>query len=76
MVVVASRVGADAAQLCLGEVPALGAEPNALLHVLDRARKRQRSSFGRERRKGESLRRPLPDSGELRELRHEVVDGR
>ena len=68
---------ADAAQLGLGEVAALGAEPHAFLDVLDRARERQRFVLRpREEMEGEPLRRPLPDSGQLRELCDEVVDGR
>ena len=75
--VVATRVGADAAQLRLGEVAALGAEPHSFLHVLDRGRERQGLVLRpREEMEGEPLRSSLPDSGQLRELGDEVVDGR
>ena len=40
--VVAPRVEADRAELLLGEVAALAAEADALLHVLDRVGERQR----------------------------------
>ena len=39
---VAARVEADRAQLVLGEVAALAAEADALLHLLDRPGERQR----------------------------------
>ena len=75
--VVASRVRADAAQLRLREVPHSAQRPNAFLHVLDRARERERLVLrSRKEMEGEPLRRPLPDSGQLRELRDEIVHGR
>jgi recombination protein RecR len=38
----APRIRADPAQLVLRQVPALGAETDALLYVLDRSRERER----------------------------------
>ena len=74
---VAPRVRADAAELLLGEVPALAAEADARLHVLDRARQLERLLGSRgEDVKRQPLSRPPPDAGELRELRDEVLDGR
>ena len=61
--VVAARVEADRAGLLLGQVPALAAEADALLHLGERRRERERLL----RRplqdvEREPLRRPLPDS--------------
>jgi hypothetical protein len=75
--VVAACVGADRAQLVLGQVAALGAEADALLHVLDRLRERERLvPRPREEVEREPLRRALADAGQLRELGDEVVHGR
>src|SRR4029077_21136055 len=73
---VAARVEADRAELLLGEVAALVAEADALLHVGEGGREGERLVLvrlqGVER---EPLRRALPDAREARQLRDEVVDG-
>src|SRR5581483_5394626 len=74
---VAPRVEADRADLVLRQVPALAAEADARLHLLDRLR--QRECLVRRRTQEverEALRRPCPDAGQTRQLRDEVVDRR
>ena len=73
---VAPRVGADHAELLLGQVAAVAAEVHALLHLADRLGERERLL----RRHGEQVeRQPLrgarADPGQARQLRDEVVDG-
>src|SRR6185312_15130957 len=54
----------------------LAAEADALLHLLERRRERERLIRGPlEHVEREPLRRPLPDPGQPRELRDEVLDG-
>ena len=73
---VAPRVEADRAQLVLGEVAALAAEADALLHLLDRAGERERLLLLRlEEMEGEPLRRAAADARQARQLRDEVLDG-
>src|SRR5207244_2821755 len=61
--VVAASVDADAAELLLGEVPALAAEADALLDLVDRARERRRLVLrDLEEVEGEPLRRRRADS--------------
>ena len=61
---VAACVGADRAELLLGEVAALAAEADALLHLLDRARERERLLLrGREEVEREPLRGARADPG-------------
>ena len=73
--VVAARVEADRAGLLLGQVPALAAEADALLHLGERRGERERL-LGRPLQdvEREPLRRPLPDPGQPRQLRDEVLD--
>jgi hypothetical protein len=60
---VAPPVRADRAELLLGQVAALAAEPNELLHVLDRRGERERLLLRRrEQVEREPLRRPLADA--------------
>src|SRR5207245_9243903 len=74
---VASGVEADGAQLLLGEVAALAAEADALLHVLDRAGEREGLLLlGLEEVEREPLRRAATEAREARPLREEVLDGR
>ena len=74
--VVAARVEADPAGLVLGQVAALAAEADALLHLHERARERERLlRRPLEDVEREPLRRALPDPGQARELRDEVLDG-
>ena len=74
---VATCVRADRAELLLREVPALAAEADAGLHVLDRPRQLERVlRTGREHVECEPLRRSAADPRKLRELRDEVLDGR
>ena len=64
-------------ELVLGEVPALAAEAHALLHLLDRAGERERLLLLRlEDVERQSLRGAAADSGQARQLRDEVLDGR
>ena len=75
--VVAPLVEADAAELLLGQVPALTAEADALLHLLERRRERERLIGGPlEDVERESLRGARTDPGQARQLRDEVLDGR
>src|SRR5690242_8573050 len=75
--VVAACVAADLARLLLGQVPALAAEADALLDLLERAGERERLVLrDAQQVEGEALRRPLPDAGQARELCDEVLDGR
>src|SRR5262249_54185128 len=70
------RVEADRAHLVLGEVAALAAEANALLHVPDRIGQRLRLRFRRlEDVEREPLRGAAADPGQPRELPDEVLDG-
>ena len=60
---VAAAVEADRADLVLGQVPALAAEADALLHLGDRRRERERLVLRRaEDVEGEPLRRALADA--------------
>ena len=71
---VAARVRADRAELLLGQVPALAAEADALLDLVDRARERERFLVRHTEeveREPLSRARPTPGSGELRD---EVLD--
>ncbi len=77
IVAVAPRVEADRAELLLGEVPALAAEADALLHLADRRRERERLLLRHlQEVEREPLRRAAADAGQARQLRDEVVDGR
>ena len=73
--VVAAAVEADRAGLLLGQVAALAAEANALLHLGERRGESERL-LGRPLQdvEGKPLRGPLPDSGQARQLRDEVLD--
>src|SRR5581483_9721058 len=74
---VAARVEADRAELLLGEVAALAAEADALLHLADRRRERERLLLRHlEDVEGEPLRRPAADPRQARQLGDEVLDGR
>src|SRR5262249_48732351 len=74
---VAARVDADRAELLLGEIAALAAEADALLHLGDRRCERERLVFRHlQEVEREPLRRAPADAGEPRQLRDEVVDGR
>ena len=75
--VVAPRVEADRARLLLGQVPALAAEADALLHLRERRGERERL-LGRPLQdvEREPLRRPLPDSRQPGQLRDEVLHSR
>ena len=71
------RVEADRAELLLGEVAALVAEPHALLHLADRVRERVRLGLRHlEEVEGEPLRGAAADARQPGELRDEIVDGR
>ena len=74
---VATRVEADRAHLVLGQVPALTAEADALLDLLDRVRERDRLVRVRAQQvEREPLRGARADAGEPGQLGDEVVDGR
>src|SRR5689334_19641843 len=74
---VAALVEADAAQLFLGQVPALAAEAHALLHLLKRGRERERLvSRPLEDVEREPLRGARADPRQAGQLRDEVLDGR
>src|SRR5581483_12172842 len=74
---VAARVEADRADLLLGEVAALVAEPDPLLHVADRVRKRIRLVRRHlQEMERQTLRRAAADPRQARQLRDEIVDGR
>ena len=71
---IAPRIRAHAAQrLFLGQVPALAAEPNACLHVLDRTQALERILWSRRASGTQGVARKPPD--EQRELRDKVLDG-
>ena len=73
--VVAPRVDADRAELLLGEVAALAAEADALLHVLDRGGERERLVLRHAQQvEREPLRRALADAGQAGQLRDEILD--
>jgi hypothetical protein len=70
-------VTADLAALLLRQVPALGAEADALLHVADRGCERLGLVLRHaEEMEGEPVRGSRADPGESRQLRDEVLDGR
>ncbi len=72
---VAPRVGADLTELLLGQVPALAAKADALLHLADRICKGERLlRWDAEDVEGEPLRRPRSHPREAGELRDQVVD--
>src|ERR1700675_3704607 len=74
---VAPLVDADRAQRVLGEVAALVAEADALLHVADLLGERERLRLRHlEQGEPEPLRRALADAGQARQLRNEIVDRR
>src|SRR5439155_19053922 len=74
--VVPPGVLADRAHLLLGQVPALAAEADAFLDLLDRRGERERLVLADlQQVEREPLRRPLPDPGQARQLRDEVLDG-
>src|SRR5437764_12444326 len=74
---VATRVEADRAELLLGEVAAFTAEADALLDLVDRVGERLRLGLRHlEEMKCQALRRPCADSGQPRQLRDEILDGR
>src|SRR5262245_18079001 len=73
--VIAAGVAADRARLLLGEVAALAAEADALLHLVDRLGERERLLLRHlQQVEGESLRRARADPRQPRQLRDEVVD--
>src|SRR5262245_62559489 len=75
--VVAPRVTADLAGLILRQVPALAAEADPLLDLLERAREGQRLVLRHaEEVEREPLRRALADAWQARQLCDEVVDRR
>jgi len=74
---VAPRVLADRAELLLGQVPALLAEANALLHLLHRGRERKRLVLRRpEQVECKPVRSAGANTGQARQLCDEVVDRR
>ena len=74
---VAPLVAADLAALLLGQVPALAAEADALLDLVDRRRESLRLvTRDAEQVEREPMRGARADSGQARELRDEVLDGR
>jgi predicted enzyme related to lactoylglutathione lyase len=74
--VVAAGVETDRTALLLGEVPALVAEADALLHVLDRGGERECLVLGTlQEVEREAVRSASPDAGEARKLRDKVLDG-
>ena len=69
-------VGADPAELLLGEVPALAAEADALLDVDDRGGERERLVLRHPQHvEREPLRRALAHAGQPGQLGDEVLDG-
>ena len=76
--VVAPRVEADRADLLLGEVAALAAEADALLHLVIAVGERERLLLRHAGGGGTRAAAPcaLPMPGQPRQLRDEVVDGR
>ena len=74
---VAAGVGADDAELFLGQVAALAAEADPLLHLPDRVGERARLLLGDAQEvERQPLRRPGADAGQARKLSDEVVDDR
>ena len=74
---VAARVRADAAELLLGQIPALTAEPDSLLHLADRVCEREGLLLGdAEDVERKPLRRARAHAREAGELRDQVVDER
>jgi hypothetical protein len=70
-------VATDLAALLLGQIPAFGAEADAVLHVADRVRERLCFVLrDTQEVEGEAVRRSRADSGQSRQLRDEVLDGR
>jgi hypothetical protein len=75
--VVTSRVAADRADVFLGEVPALVAEADALLDLLDRRRERERLVLRPlQQMEGETVRGARADARQARQLRDEVFHSR
>src|SRR5579884_939566 len=73
---VAARVEADRARLVLGQIAALAAEADALLHLGDRRRERERlGARPLQDVERKPLRSSLPDAGQARQLGDEVLDG-
>src|SRR5439155_17425142 len=74
---VATGVLADRAELFLGQIPALLAEADALLHLLNRRGERERLVLrGPEQVEREPVRRAGADARQACQLRDEVVDRR
>ena len=74
---IAPRVETDRARLVLGQVAALAAEADALLHLLDRGGESECLVLGHAQEvEGEPLSGPRPDPRQPRQLRYEVVDRR
>src|SRR4029450_7008351 len=74
---VAPGVTADLTGLFLGPVPAVDAEPHALLRLLERRGELQRLVARRAQQvEREAVRCARPDAGQPRQLRDEVVDRR
>ena len=74
---VAPLVAADLTALLFGQVPALAAEADALLDLVDRRREGLRLvTRDSEQVEREPMRGTRADSGQARQLRDEVVDGR
>ena len=73
---VAPRIGADGAELVLGQVAAVAAEAHALLHLGDRVGERERLVLRhREQVERQALGGAGADPGQAGQLRDEVVDG-
>src|SRR5205823_5532234 len=74
---VAAGVGTDRAHRLLGQVAALRAEADPLLHLADRVGQGERIRFrGLEDMERQPLRGPPANAGQPRELGDQVVDGR
>jgi hypothetical protein len=74
---VAARVLADGAELLLGQVAALTAEPDPLLYLADCVGERERLLLRHaQEMESKPLRRPRPDPREARQLRDQIVDER
>src|SRR6266704_604732 len=73
----ATRIAADRTRVLVGERAAHPARPHPLPHGADRLRQ-PRGALHRllQQEKREPLRRLPSDPGELRQLRHEIIDGR
>jgi hypothetical protein len=75
--VVAAGVEADRAHLVLRQVPALVAEPDARLDLLDRRSERERLVLRDPQEvEREPVRRARADTGQPRQLRDQVLDTR